>query len=367
MAQLKDLLVAGPSRLIGDTVLSAGATSEGDIIPSESGKHLGASGKTWNGQYITNTTGASTGNYGDSANQTPGYGGTFNVPYIQVDANGRISNISSHTVKIPASDNANTATAADNILKGSNSGTQITYAPYTAKQTGLSFYTGNTVPDGTTRLNLNGYLYATKLYSGGNEVLTSHQSLPNGSISGSPGAANTITSFSQSNGQVSASFGAIAIASSQITSGIVDLTAKGTIGWEGNSSTTTNKYLVDRNAIAYWNGAYSGTSSNLTYCTKGAFGDLAVINKPTSNTTTTFLRGDGTWQTALTSHQSLANYVTLNGAETISGAKTFSAVLKATNSNGVEAQKFQINDSSNANKAYWQYNSTDACVDLVFN
>jgi len=28
--------------------------------------------------------------------------------------------------------------------------------------------------------------------------------------------------------------------------------------------------------IAYWNGAYSGTSSNLQYCYKGKFGNLAV-------------------------------------------------------------------------------------------
>lgn len=75
--------------------------------------------------------------------------------------------------------NINTATAADNILDGSNSGTEITYAPYTSRQSGLSFYTGTTAPNGTTRLNLNGYLYATKLYSGGTEVLTAHQSLSN--------------------------------------------------------------------------------------------------------------------------------------------------------------------------------------------
>ena len=75
--------------------------------------------------------------------------------------------------------NINTATAADNILDGSNSGTEITYAPYTSRQSGLSFYTGTTAPNGTTRLNLNGYLYATKLYSGGTEVLTTHQSLSN--------------------------------------------------------------------------------------------------------------------------------------------------------------------------------------------
>ena len=71
----------------------------------------------------------------------------------------------------------NTATAADNILDGSNSGTEITYKPYTSQQSKLSFDTSTTNPTRTDRLNLNGYLYATKLYSGGKEVLTSHQDI----------------------------------------------------------------------------------------------------------------------------------------------------------------------------------------------
>ena len=66
----------------------------------------------------------------------------------------------------------NTATAADNILDGSNSGTEITYKPYNAQQSKLSFDTSTTNPTRTDRLNLNGYLYATKLYSGGSEALT---------------------------------------------------------------------------------------------------------------------------------------------------------------------------------------------------
>lgn len=56
----------------------------------------------------------------------------------------------------------NTATAADNILDGSNNGTQITYAPYAAQQSKLSFDTSTTAPTRTDRLNLNGSLYATK-------------------------------------------------------------------------------------------------------------------------------------------------------------------------------------------------------------
>ena len=74
----------------------------------------------------------------------------------------------SYTIKTSVPANAvftDTASAANDILKGSNSGTQITYTPYTARQTGLSFYTGTTAPNGTDRLNLNGYFYATRVYN----------------------------------------------------------------------------------------------------------------------------------------------------------------------------------------------------------
>lgn len=53
-------------------------------------------------------SGATAGSYGNSANQTPAYGGTFNVPYITVDKGGHITSISNKTVKIPASDNQDT-------------------------------------------------------------------------------------------------------------------------------------------------------------------------------------------------------------------------------------------------------------------
>lgn len=78
-------------------------------------------------------------------------------------------------VTMPANPNTDTATAADNILDGSNSGTQITYAPYTSQQSKLSFDSSSTEPTRSDRLNLNGHLHATKLYSGGKQVLTDHQ------------------------------------------------------------------------------------------------------------------------------------------------------------------------------------------------
>ena len=53
-------------------------------------------------------SGVTAGSYGPSANATPGYGATFNVPYITVDAKGRVTAASTKTVKIPASDNVDT-------------------------------------------------------------------------------------------------------------------------------------------------------------------------------------------------------------------------------------------------------------------
>ena len=55
--------------------------------------------------YTHPNSGATAGSYGNSSNQTPAYGATFNVPYITINAQGHIIAISNQTVKIPASDN----------------------------------------------------------------------------------------------------------------------------------------------------------------------------------------------------------------------------------------------------------------------
>ena len=61
-------------------------------------------------------SGVTAGSYGPSANATPGYGATFNVPYITVDAKGKVTAASTKTVKIPASDNTNTWRGIQNNL-----------------------------------------------------------------------------------------------------------------------------------------------------------------------------------------------------------------------------------------------------------
>jgi hypothetical protein len=74
-----------------------------------------------------------------------------------------------------ASTDTNTATAADDILDGSNTGTQITYAPYATNQAASAsprFYNTSDNPSGSGRLNVSAYFYATNLYDNGSRVVT---------------------------------------------------------------------------------------------------------------------------------------------------------------------------------------------------
>lgn len=86
MAQLRELIVNGPSRFVGastfndDVVLNKGATSYADITPGESGTHsLGNSTNRWKNFYITNI------NLSDTLTTTQGEASTAaNAGDIQV-------------------------------------------------------------------------------------------------------------------------------------------------------------------------------------------------------------------------------------------------------------------------------------------
>ena len=54
------------------------------------------------------------------------------------------------------------------------------------------------------------------------------------------------------------------------------LTASGPSGWK--DTPTDQGYVPDMAFMAYWNGAYSGSSSNLAYCNRGAFGTIVTKN-----------------------------------------------------------------------------------------
>ena len=54
------------------------------------------------------------------------------------------------------------------------------------------------------------------------------------------------------------------------------LSAVGSSGW--TSASVDGNIIPDMSFIAYWNGAHTGTYSNLAYCNKGAFGSFAIKN-----------------------------------------------------------------------------------------
>jgi hypothetical protein len=81
--------------------------------------------------------------------------------------------------------NDNTATAIDDILDGSNTGTAITYTPYSTSQAASEtpkFYTHATNPSGTSRLNVSSYFYATQLYDDGIRVLNQNSDIDGGAF-----------------------------------------------------------------------------------------------------------------------------------------------------------------------------------------
>ena len=102
---------------VGDTIISDGSTwivipsgdepsgtvtsvaATGDTVISISGSPI-TTGGTLSITHVD--SGATAGSYGDSSAQTPGYGGTFKVPYVTVDAKGHVTAISDHNVTIPS-------------------------------------------------------------------------------------------------------------------------------------------------------------------------------------------------------------------------------------------------------------------------
>lgn len=86
--------------------ISANSATDSVTISATDTKYSATAPISLNGTSLSHaTSGATAGSYGDSANQTPAYGGTFKVPYVTVNNTGHVTEISQHTVKIPASDN----------------------------------------------------------------------------------------------------------------------------------------------------------------------------------------------------------------------------------------------------------------------
>lgn len=74
------------------------------------------------GEFTLAASGATAGSYGESAAKTLSYGGSFSIPYVTVDAKGRVTNVKSIALKMPSAQtdvtgNAETATKLETARK----------------------------------------------------------------------------------------------------------------------------------------------------------------------------------------------------------------------------------------------------------
>lgn len=87
-----------------------------DVVQLTSGKGISVIGNATNKTITFDHTNEVTGqnNLGGTSDETPGYGGSFFVPYLSYDSNGHITAAGTKTVTIPASDNTNQTITAKN-------------------------------------------------------------------------------------------------------------------------------------------------------------------------------------------------------------------------------------------------------------
>ena len=229
-------------------------------------------------------SGATAGSYGDSSNQTPSYGSTFKVPYITVDNKGRVTGISEHTVKIPASDNTNTTYTFEN---GTN-GFKVTPSGGTAQTVTVTpSITNNITGSGT-----DGYLAK---FNGTNTITSGPQLGTDATkfLNNKGEWATALTSVAASgSGGISIS-GSPITTSGTITVGLNLSTAINGLG-EGTSPAQLNDYLVAQYA--------GGGTTTTTYHRRKVSNVVnATVVKAALSTNAThsnqFLRKDGTWQT----------------------------------------------------------------------
>ncbi len=124
MADLNSTIVRGKLRVTEDinangNITGSSITGNGSGLTNLNADNIGSG--TLSADRL-DTSGATAGSYGPSANATPGYSGTFNVPYITIDNKGRVTAASTKTITIPASDN--TDTHYTNYLQIKGNGTE---------------------------------------------------------------------------------------------------------------------------------------------------------------------------------------------------------------------------------------------------
>lgn len=264
------------------------------------------------------TSGVTTGNYGPSADSNPGHNGTFSVPYITVDAKGRVTSASTKTITLP-SDN-NTDTKVTNTL---NTTTKfyMTGTTATATTTGTQYFdTGIYTTTNAGQLQVTG-----GLITGSNIVSDAAitDSLGTSTVPWSNTYAKTYNLRANATGTTYGLLSAITI---------------------GTTSTTGEARLTLGNNIA------TGTADNsygriILYGTSTGYTALAQNNNTTSNITVTLPSAAGTL--ALTSHtHNYAGSSSAGGAATSANKVNSNLVVKLNSGSTEGTNLFTFNGST---------------------
>ena len=132
--------------------------------------------------------------------------------------------------------------------------------------TGLLSANGGISLNASTKQETPNYILGIKAFADGGNIIW--QSISEVQV----GKANALTvSAGSPTTPVYFSGGQPIATSGIVVPGIKSASSLSTLGWG-----TNNNYVPDISLLAYWNGAYSGTASNLTYCYRGAFGNIVT-------------------------------------------------------------------------------------------
>lgn len=285
-------------------------TLTGDVTGTASSK------AGWSVATTLANSGVTAGTIGDTTQQTPSHGGTFNIPYVTVDAKGRVTAGGTTTVKLPTDQNTDTkvtqtvTTTSDAnkypiLIKNTNATSTITDSS--------RFVSGITVQPST------GTIEATKFKGNLEGNVTGNIT---GDITGDvTGNASTATEFSS--------------AKSVTLTGDVTGTASSKAGWSvattlSNSGVTAASYGPSADASP----AHSGTFKvpYITVDSKGRVTAAAdkTITLPASGNTDTKVT-----QTVSTDNVELPILAKdSNGTSTTTATSKFAAAVKLNPSTG---------------------------------
>ena len=130
------------------------------------------------------------------------------------------------------------------------------------------------------------------------------------------------------------------------------------IGNLGFSGTTTGQRLITQNSMAFWNGAYSGTNSNLRYCNGEGNEIVGTTNSQT-------ISGAKTFSNAITTTDGNVNFNT-SLAAIRKGADSSAPIFIVNNSAGQTALANTVSGSQNILLRPNGVSSTTAQVDIRY-